>query len=420
MLKFYFFLIAIIFSTGIIAQTSLTGMILSNKDNRPVELASVYINGSSIGTSTGKDGSFKLEKVTFPCLLVVSRMSYQLKTIQLDHYPTTLLTIKIDEKITEIGEVSVAGKSLRKANEEMFKKYFLYGDENANMVKFQNLDVLYFAKKIDTTTSSITNLHLMAEALGRHYDRTKDNLSVYIYRDQFSAKTTSPLIISIENMGYRVAIDIDYFNVTTPKTRIERMDGIGINSNCYSYSLPVKPASEKEKEKYESNRRKAYFNSVRHFFRSLFTNSLKENGFLIPEFTPARKPKYKTSYSSTGEPRDLFVGWEEIKYGKSFFDLSPYLVQKSDTEIDIVGLRGKTFQILYFSKNNNEPIDLNNYKTYQSKYFNQRNTSYITFKEDTCRIYSNGKSDDKGILIAGKMAIKPIGTNILPDDYKPE
>jgi hypothetical protein len=215
-------------------------------------------------------------------------------------------------------------------------------------------------------------------------------------------------------------MNIDYFNVTSPMTPEEIMDGIVIGSNSYSYSLPIEPSSEKEKKKFESNRRKAYFNSERHFFHSLATNSLKENGFLIPEFTPPRKPKYKRYYTFTGKACDAFVGWKDIEYGKEFMDLSKYMVRKSDTEIDIVGLKGKTFKILYFCKRNNEPVDLNNYETFQWKYFDEKNTSYITFKEDSCQFYSNGRSDDKGFTVAGKMANKPIGANILPDDYVPE
>jgi hypothetical protein len=414
MLKFYFFLIAIIFSTGIIAQTSLTGMILSNKDNRPVELASVYINGSSIGTSTGKDGSFKLEKVTFPCLLVVSRMSYQLKTIQLDHYPTTLLTIKIDEKITEIGEVSVAGKSLRKANEEMFKKYFLYGDENANMVKFQNLDVLYFAKRNDTIMTKATNLDYMAKALGKNLQWTTDSLSIVSYQDVFSTKTSSQLIIDIPKMGYKVSMDIDYFDV---KTSQDKAEGTRIGWRCYSRSIPISPIVKNDKASIESYRRKAYFNSVRHFLQSLFANSLDQNGYLIPQSIPIRKAIYKTYYSSSGEPHDIFSRWTTPSY-KSFLDFSSYLVKKTDNEVNIIGWKGKTIQILYFCKNNNEPVNLTNYKTFQSKYFDAKNISYMTFYNDTCRIYANGKSD--GITFSGKMSLKPIGTIILPDDYKPE
>lgn len=209
-------------------------------------------------------------------------------------------------------------------------------------------------------------------------------------------------------------MDIDYFDVKTSKDKAE---GTRIGWRCCSRSIPVEAITENDKASIESYRRKAYFNSARHFLRSLFINSLKQNGYLIPESIPTRKAIYKTHYSSTGEPQDMFSRWTVPSY-TSFLDLGSYLVKKSDNEVDIIGWKGKTIQILYFCKNKNEPVNLYNYNTFQSKYFETKNISYMTFYNDTCRIYRNGKSD--GITFSGKMSLKPVGTIILPDDYEPE
>jgi len=413
MLRYITIIIAFFLSANLFAQTNVSGRILSNKDNTPVESASVYINGSSIGTASDKDGNFKLNRVTYPCLLVVSHVSYQLKTIRLDNTPTTPIEIMLNEKAQEINGLSLTGKSLRKENIANFKKYFLWGDSFAGMVKFLNTDGLYFSKRNDTIITPVCNLDYMAKALGKKSNWSKDSLSIINFYNKFSTKTTSQLIISIPEMGFKISMDIDYFDVKTSKENEKRFT---INWNCYSHSIPIESVSENEKAVFESNRREAYFNSSRHFLRALFNNSLRENGYLIPKDIPDRKAIYYKSYSSTGEPYTVFSRWVTPDY-KSFLDINLFLVQKSDNEIYIIGLKGKTFQILFFCNNINEPINLNNYKTFQWRYLREQNISYVNFQNDTCRIFNNGKSD--GVTFLGKMGLKPVGTRILPDDYEP-
>ncbi len=416
MCKLILYMATFLLSVNLFAQTTVLGKIKSNNNNAPVESASVYIDGSSIGTTSDKDGNFKLSRVTFPCVLVVGHISYQLKTIRLDNVPKTPFVIVLNEKAKGLDEVAVTGKSMREENVVKFKKYFLWGDRFVHMVKLLNPEILYFLKSADTTITPAGNLDFMAKALGKQAHWTKDSLSIIKYRSVFSTKTISQLFISIPKMGYKLSMDIDYFDVKTP---IDKSENSTVYWSCYSHSIPIEAVSENEKAVFESNRRKAYFNSIRHFLRALCNNSLKENGFLIPEeIPPQRKPIYRTHYSSTGEPHDILTGWALPKYNNSFVDLSPYLVRKSDNEADIVGLKGRTFQILFFCKNDNEPINLNKYKTFQSKYFDQQNVSYITFEKDTCRVFSNGKGDD--LIISGRMALSPIGSRILPDDYEPE
>jgi hypothetical protein len=401
-------------ATGLSAQTVISGTVKSSKDNSPVESASVYINGTSLGTTSDKDGHFTISKVNFPSLIVISHVSYEMATLQLDNIPAKPLEIMLNEKMQEINSISVTGKDMWNENYKMFKKHFLYRDEFASTVKFLNpKEALYFSRRVDSTVRPVDKCDYILKAFGKKFNWTGDSLFIIEYEKIFSTKTTVPLVLLLSNMGYKVRMDIEFYNVMNYNTEKQSSH----HWSSYSYSIPVEPLSESEEKKFETNRHKAYYNSMRHFEKSLFDNSLKENGFIIPEYIPPQESIYKTAYrKNTGEPYDVFIKLKKPEYS-TIFDITPFLEQKYDEVHYIIGLKGLTFRILFFCKGNNEPINLNNYKNIPWIYSKEENISYITFLQDTCIISKNGKSS--GLKFSGRMTRRRIGTYLLPDDYEP-
>lgn len=401
MLRYITIIIAFFVSANIFAQVTVSGTILSSQNNSPVESATVYINGSSISSASDKDGNFKLNRVTYPCLLVVSCMSYHLKTIQIDKAPKTKLVIMLNEKVHEIGEVSVTGENLRKENLAKFKKYFfgLNKDKWANCAHIENEDVLCFSKYVDTLFRKPEKFDYMAKALGKPLKYTywvNDN-TIAEYGNIFNTSTKSPLVVSMDKMGYTVHIDIEFFRIE------EKNIGYKLTSSkfwgdSYSYIIPTDSILVKNEKQIALNRREAYFNSSRHFIRSLIDNNLKENGFLIPTVTLDVKNPY-------------------VSDNYSFFNINPYIIHFPDNKIGIVGLKNRTFQILYFCTYRDEPVNpFTKSKKIQRRFFDAKNISYIKFSKDTCML-SNSSID---IVFSGAVTNKHIGGIILPDDYEPK
>jgi len=184
---------------------------------------------------------------------------------------------------------------------------------------------------------------------------------------------------------------------------------------AYYYFKPYKFKNKFEEHKFQKNRMNAFYNSREHFCRSLFSNRLKENGYVLIEYC---------------------VNDSTQNIDKRFVSLDDHIVYKNEKEAQIVGLQGRTFHIFDFFNYSNKPIDMSNtYKfDYTSVekfwksasdygtnkyYFFGKNNSTITFTSDTCTIWSNGIILDNNILFAGKMIKKKVDA-LIPDIYLKE
>lgn len=85
------------------AQNSLTGKIIDNKTKEPLIGATVVIPGTSTGTSTGLDGSFKLEAATVPDSLSVSFIGYFSAMVK--YQPG--MRISLDPSATDLNQMVV-------------------------------------------------------------------------------------------------------------------------------------------------------------------------------------------------------------------------------------------------------------------------------------------------------------------------
>ena len=113
----------------LLGQNTITGVVVDSLTQEPLPMATVYVNGTTIGTTTDNDGQFQLEGVSYPATVVFSFVGYQPKAMDLERNPGKL-TIGLAPNI-ELPEIMVSGKKnkIDKKNLEYFKKMFL-GDEN--------------------------------------------------------------------------------------------------------------------------------------------------------------------------------------------------------------------------------------------------------------------------------------------------
>ena len=97
------FLVGILFSGGVLAQSDITGTVVSQEDGQPIIGASVVVAGSKVGTVTDTNGRFTVS-VPEGKKLVVSYIGMQSKTV----VPKQDIRVVLEPNAT-IQEVVVTG-----------------------------------------------------------------------------------------------------------------------------------------------------------------------------------------------------------------------------------------------------------------------------------------------------------------------
>jgi hypothetical protein len=253
--SFYYFamrkiiLIYLFFSFSIAAYNQIiTGIIRDQSTGDIIPMASAYFSGTFVGTSSGQDGSFRLDiskNGSMP--LTISAIGYNTITLDLtgssEEKP---LLINLVPKVFELKEVIIDGKSNareRKSNLILFRKAFLGTTPYAKKCEIINENDITFV-----------------------YDAETDTLKA------FSVK---PIIISNMALGYNLTFFLDAFALHKKNSTFYFKGSILFNENL---------AVSKTKERlYNSRRKEAYLGSRMHFFRALWENKLESATFTIQD-----------------------------------------------------------------------------------------------------------------------------------------
>ena len=328
MKRIVLFLLLVIFCQIGHSQT-VRGTILDNSDHTKINFASIYINGTSVGTNSDQNGYFELDITKYGSLpLTISALGYYSVTLT-DFSREKPIEVYLIPKMFELNEVVVAAKSTakeRKSNLKLFRDQFLGSSYNGQNCVIMN--------EADITFRNGTS------------------------RDTLNAFASKPILIVNNALGYKITYYLDKFEYYR-KSKSFLYKGSAI----FNEDL----AGEMLQRKYFEKRRKiAYLGSRSHFFSSLWTNSLKSNGFTI-----------KNSI-------DEIINYEDIVIVRSGF--KKYLSYKGN------------LSIYYLSNSPNSLIEL--LKTKDPVFFD-----------------SSGYFDGSGVKVIGQMAEKRIG-DLLPYDYK--
>ena len=222
----------------------LKGMVLDEQSGKAIDFASVFFNGTFLGTTTGQDGSFELDVSRYRNRpLSVSAVGYYPRSIS-GYDPTESLEIKLRPRVFEIEEVTIAAKSLvrkRKACLRIFRREFIGLSSNAHKCYILNEDDIRF-----------------------NYGSDKDTLKAY---------ASKPLQIMNLSLGYDITYHLDRFEYRR-KTQTTLYTGdIIFNRDLGD--------NEKDQVKFKRRRAYAYSGSCSHFFRSLWADELDGSGFFI-------------------------------------------------------------------------------------------------------------------------------------------
>lgn len=221
---------------------TISGKVTTSVSHEGIGRVNVFLSNSSYGTETQEDGSFSLVGVKPGQYdIVASSLGYQdySQTILVGKDPINL-TIVLLPKVNQLRGVVIASNADWKKNWEEFKKAFIGTSENAKDCVVENPHVV-----------SIVNSNR------RH--------TLEAWSDDF-------LVMDNKALGYRVKFLIDTFS-NNGITGIISWQGKAVFQDL--------PGSAEQKKLWKLRRQQTYYGSSRHFYKSLYSGKLTEEGFQI-------------------------------------------------------------------------------------------------------------------------------------------
>ena len=391
MRRVFLFAVLSVLSSIVWGQSVISGIVLDSFTQEPLPYATVYVNGTTQGTTTGNDGGFVFEGVSLPATLVFSYVGYEPLAIDLSHNPGKL-TIRLKAN-SELPEIEVSGNSNKdfKKDLKFFKSMFLGDDRWGKRATIKNENALIFNTSNETSyeirriyRNTYSERTVYSDVVERHdeYDDT-----VKVNKTVFSAWATEPLIIDLPLLGYELYVDLVKFAVVQNKTQTH-CDMLG-----YFYYKPYDNVNKRKADSFETNRKRAYWGSSQHFLRSFSQNRLFENGYMLTMTEIVRKNKKAIR---TEMP----------------VDISKCSADAGENIMLVHGLKDKVLKIKYYYREDGSPYIAG------EKGVRFYSESGMTFTEDTCMFFKDGTVMDNNIVFTGELSKKKVAA-CLPDDYFP-
>ena len=383
---------------------SISGIVRDKKDGLPG--ASIYLSGYKIATVADNDGKFKLSNLkpgSYDLLVqIVGYLPYSKSVIIADQSVQVDLVLK--ENVAQLDEVTVRADPNRQKYINQFKEFFIGKTPNALQCKILNPQVL----NVD-------------------FDITKSTLTV---------STTEFLVVENKALGYRLKYMLDHFEFNS-RTHIIYYSG-------HPFFEELK-ASATKKKKYIAAREIAYYGSSQHFFRSLYANKSKEEGFIINKMikipNPNRYPEYlinanleklktlpeKTGIRKTAGKIDtaLFSFWTKQKEMPRTIDkfsraevLTDTLVHDFNQNLKYISYTDALL-IQYTKEKESLAYSNTGFWIFRPLDVPENEISVANLKSEGVRFYENGGIyDSRSLLFEGYWAYEKVA-DMVPMDYVP-
>lgn len=360
-LKAVFLLTLNILTANLIAQGfQIEGQITDQESGNPIPFATVYLNGTTRGTSTNQMGQFILEEISLPCELILSHVSYELKSIPLqDSTRLEGLNFTMQKRVINLEEATVFRDSVKTDFLERFKLLFLGANYQAEKAEILNDSILVF--------------------------------KVY-ENDQFSVDAGEAIQVYLPQSGYLVKVDLVHFRLYYK----EELGAYHCSILGYYYFDPIDPRSRRARRNLARARVHNYYNSALHFCRSLYHNQLAENGYIFENRCPIEK---SSSYSKDYR-YNIKAEYADDGFGNK--------------HLKLINTSCKDFLISYHENLSRRPVDI----SYRDSNRTERKYSGFSFLADTVHILPSGRIPENSILFSGSIGEKGIAY-ILPEDYIP-
>ena len=262
--------------TVLSGQRSISGRITYAEDGEPIPAATVFIANTTVGAVADAEGYYSLKiSGEGSYRLTVSHVGYQ--PVFLDIKPgKESIVFDIALILNELDEVAVIQK-----------------------VRARQKDVTLFWKTLlGKSPSKKTIYALNPEAVFYYYNSETQQLTV---------TCREPLQIINNETGYQLQVVIGHFTHN-------------YNTELSSWKAEfnfteLEPENVRQKDLWETNRKNIYKVSIPNFIKSLYHNTLMENGYLLafPQKTDVKGNEY-----ATYEKPDSFLTVDSIKNAKIF------------------------------------------------------------------------------------------------------
>lgn len=222
------------------------GKLLNGDNGEPLQAASVFINNSSKGTLTGKDGTFILSEIYLSNFeLIVSYTGFKTAVIAITQNNIgTFQNIKLFPRVETMEAITILTPEVDgwKKWGQFFKENFLGLSENAGQSKILNPKAIKF-----------------------FHDRKNSQVTAY---------SDERLEIVNNALGYKISYQLEDFTYNF-KTTMIGFEGYILFSEL--------KGNARQKRKWESARSNVYHGSVMQFIRSIFKDSVAQYGFIVNE-----------------------------------------------------------------------------------------------------------------------------------------
>jgi hypothetical protein len=228
-------------SVTVFSQRTIKGRVVNVTNGEPIPGSSVFINNSSRGVISDRLGQFELNDIPAGKHdLITSSIGYETSVFSFSTEQLPLqVKIEMQIKVRELENVTVE-PSVEEGWDKwgrVFTDNFIGNIPNAASCKIKNHKAIRF----------------------RFYKKSN---RIIAYADE-------PIVLENKALGYNIKYQLEDFEVN-------------FKSGAMMFAgYPFFEEMDKNKKKWLRNREKAYYGSMMHFMRSLYQNSLGENGFEI-------------------------------------------------------------------------------------------------------------------------------------------
>lgn len=310
-----FLLPAIFFTAAIFAQSTsyiVTGKVVDKMSTLPLAGASVFAQNTTFGIATDAEGNFKLKLPNGGYDLVVTFTGYETESIRIstgsDDNKNMVIQVKPKEKSME--EISVVASNEVK---DGWQKYGTFFTEN------------FIGKTQMSRQCVIKN----PEVLKFFFSKKRNRLKVL---------ANDPLIVLNNGLGYKITFAIDSFTYEYT-TNINQFTG---------YPLFEEMTGTAEQQAiWKQNRLQVYLGSQLHFMRSLFDQTLADEGFEVQFLVKNNSASVplKNIYAALNYSKDDSTNTVEFKPNQPDLAIIYSKAKPEQPYIDIDPKANKTFQV---------------------------------------------------------------------------
>ena len=396
-----FFLLLITFNVSLLAQTfSITGTVKDKVGALPS--AAVYLSGYKIATVTDNEGKFTLPKLAagnYDILIQMIGFLPYSKNILISNKAVNVV-ITLQENTTMLKEVVIKPDPNRLYYISLFKDYFIGKTPNANECTLLNTDILIFD---DDKTSGL-----------------------------LTARANDFLVIENKALGYRIKYLLQDFEYNY-RSKIIYFSG--------HPTFEELSGNKSKQKKWLQNRATAYNGSIQHFFKSLYNNTITQEGFVINKIATIpnlnRKPDHiinenikRLSAGQAGLINVLtFNGTDSLSYWikqrtepKTLSTLSrkdvdiDTLVTSFSNDLKMMNYKDALY-VIYKNEPENAAYSFSGHKQNRTPELAHYQISIVDLLEPPVRFYSNGGIyNTRSLLYKGYWAYEKMA-DMVPMDY---